>query len=685
MAGRSSSGMLSTFGSESTYVSASSSRIKVWDVQSGDLQQQLVDPANLGTEYTCMAAAFSGGAKAASGLPGAGSGGYIALGTQQGAVAVWNVATGESFQLASQAEAMPIRDVCFNKQGSQLFSCTADGVVCQWNLFSQTLMHAWKPEPASGDRVFGKLCLSPDETLLLIASSHLLVWDIANQRVHMEFSGHKSPVVAVAVSPDGKFAATSSFERSVHIWSLQQAAGGRKKHRQVIVAHSTLVAAQDPVALRFNNHNQQFSSYHIAAVLRDSVALWDWAPPSGESAGVQAGAAAQVGTPAAASKKNSRKRKAPESSPEEAGVARIVSQSTVSLPPLEEDNPAAARALAKDWRKRQANNSLAPAEFLRVHGARFVSASALLVVRQFASPHFHRVEFKPPASVDILGNLVPSITLPPVSDGLLQGGAKKAQGQGRAPVDVLSAFSGSASGGASSVSSALPDQAEQSQPARELASMTLAERLAVFNQQQEALEAKKSSSSSEAAADGSSTAFVAPSAGSLHNVLAQAIKTNDNMLIEECLSLAHGQRNAQVIARTVQRLSPKHALELVRIVIRRFKRNPARGPQLLPWFKQIFTLHTSYLLSMPWLREELLELNSLVDMRLNSFQKMLRLKGRLDLVLGQAEGVESAADGEVHDNVPRSVYVESEDTIGGDDDDLDDIDMDDEDDHDDFE
>lgn len=59
---------------------------------------------------------------------------------------------------------------------------------------------------------------------LVVAGSengNVVVWDLQDRRVVAVLEGHSSPVVALAVSPDGKTIASGSLEpeRSIRLWS----------------------------------------------------------------------------------------------------------------------------------------------------------------------------------------------------------------------------------------------------------------------------------------------------------------------------------------------------------------------------------------------------------------------------------------------------------------------------------
>eukprot|EP00124_Ichthyophonus_hoferi_P001977 Ihof_evm9s120 gene=Ihof_evmTU9s120 len=155
-----------------------------------------------------------------------------------------------------------------------------------------------------------------------------------------------------------------------------------------------------------------------------------------------------------------------------------------------------------------------------------------------------------------------------------------------------------------------------------------------------------------------------PKADSLARLLAQALHSGDNQLLEEVL----GNSTEQVIKNTVKRLPAPHVIPFLKCLIEKFQARPNRGLQLVPWMKYTILTHTSYLVTVPNLPETVGGLYQLVDGRLAVFSKLLALNGRLDLLLsqvtvrGQTEGVD-----DVNVN-PDAVYEEEDTESSGDED-----------------
>ena len=68
---------------------------------------------------------------------------------------------------------------------------------------------------------------------------------------------------------------------------------------------------------------------------------------------------------------------------------------------------------------------------------------------------------------------------------------------------------------------------------------------------------------------------------------------------------------------------------------------PARGKLLTAWIQCVIEKHASYIVSTPTVIKTLSGLHETIDARLGAFKRLLKLSGRLDLVLSQMSVLES--------------------------------------------
>jgi U3 small nucleolar RNA-associated protein 5 len=98
----------------------------------------------------------------------------------------------------------------------------------------------------------------------------------------------------------------------------------------------------------------------------------------------------------------------------------------------------------------------------------------------------------------------------------------------------------------------------------------------------------------------------------------------------------------------------------------RLTENPRRTNQLLPWIRALLTCHAAYLSTLPSALKLLAPLQQIAEERIVAIPALLRLQGRLELLLGQASIREkqqalNAVSGALMTEESLAVYDESED------------------------
>ncbi|KAL1952306.1 hypothetical protein VTO73DRAFT_1455 [Trametes versicolor] len=136
-------------------------------------------------------------------------------------------------------------------------------------------------------------------------------------------------------------------------------------------------------------------------------------------------------------------------------------------------------------------------------------------------------------------------------------------------------------------------------------------------------------------------------ASSLTRTLIQALHSSDSRLLETCL--AHS--DPTLIRNTVRRLPPQLAVPLVTACVERLSRgargnnmkgggggaSSQRGTALINWVKAVLTTHSGHLMTMPDLVARLSGLHATLTQRLTLQESLLSLSGRLDMVISQIE------------------------------------------------
>lgn len=129
---------------------------------------------------------------------------------------------------------------------------------------------------------------------------------------------------------------------------------------------------------------------------------------------------------------------------------------------------------------------------------------------------------------------------------------------------------------------------------------------------------------------------------SLASSLTQALHSGDQTLLTSCL--VHSDSN--LIRTTVRRISGPLAVRLLEACVDRLNRGgvkskgalgSTRARGIVEWMYQAMTCHTAYLMSLPDLVARLAQLHHSLAVRLASQQRLLSLKGRLELVMSQID------------------------------------------------
>ena len=118
---------------------------------------------------------------------------------------------------------------------------------------------------------------------------------------------------------------------------------------------------------------------------------------------------------------------------------------------------------------------------------------------------------------------------------------------------------------------------------------------------------------------------------SLSIALDQALQTEDKDKIEAVLQIS----DIDIISQTIQRIPALKIPSLIRELAIRLQGKPGRAVNLLNWLLAVLDNHFSFLTTDPSAREALRSVYAIADSRVQLFSRLLRLKGRLDLVLAR--------------------------------------------------
>jgi len=682
-------------------------RLKVFSTVSQQLQHDWTEAQHLTHSITALACPHPNNATHAH------TSQLIAIGTKAGDVLVWHSGKGEvvtrfggsSSSSASSARSgerhqAPVASIVFHPSGQYLFSAAADGIK-QWSLSGGSLVATFKglDDGVSGGNVGGysTLAVSNDGELLAAGGSGSLnVWHVSSPSAPLrDYQGPTARINALSFSPDSRFLISSSTnERHVAVWSapahsetaevngtISSSKKKHKKSKEKVTPVHTFTLQNAPIQLYFSPFAPK-STYHIAALSDSSlVSVLSWSPDTSASS-----TSASTSTPS--------------------------SQCLISVPHATTQSEAARRRDAAHARnlthstghKHQPKATASNSTLLAgdegdtigagmIQAIHFMSNINLMVARGDAvRPQFDTVTY---AHKD--GSMVEEVTLAAFRKHHLLS-ASVAAGQ----ADAASAKKRKAAGAHEPVTlgaqhttdtvqtskSALDGEANANKRAKlahaksraDVLSMSLAARLAASDE--------LAASASAAAASFDLSSGSTPKASSLQTILQQALHSNDHALVEYCLTTGvsaggAGGSASQLIRTTVQRLSHASILPILRHLQQKFTSRPHRSAALLPWLREIFKCHTSYLLRQPKLSHQLAPLYHLIDQRVSVFKKLLKLQGRMELILAQMTQTQHANDDVTQDHAgPLNTFndgeeeEESDEEQGGEDEEEDDEEMD---------
>jgi len=520
----------------------------------------------------------------------------VVLGSFTGVVRCYDTARAEVKWTAAGSVDGPIAAVATGsgKGEGSLLVVGKTGGAAVLDLATGNVLSRWH----ASKHVLSAAALLPDGSAL-VAGSSLALHDASSGAKLHKWTGHATPVTALATTPDGSFScSTGQGERTIAVWSTATTAAGKLRHKSAIVQLNL-----EEQAITLSIESVSSDCFHVAAVTASGkLQLFEC------TATEDGGAVARKWGTSSSSSSNA------------GGVGgRILSAIIESADALGANLVLATGSTAKP--QFQHNRADLGPE----------GSTALTVVDVAASSGSNGLLLSTGGSIKETGNT-----------GMDTSGATAAV----VGVDhgVVMAGKGGEKRGPAAAGLETTEDNDDDDDDIDVDSMeedegpTFAERIAALQGET----TKPSMAANEAP--------VAPSgplkADSLAVLLSQALQSGDKVLLERCLAV----RNDTVITKTVKRLAPTDAAVFLRVAVQRLQSAPARGEQLATWIRAVLLHHTAYLSGVSGAQGTLGYLYQLIEARLASYQPLLALSGRLDLVLANARRAAGTQDDDDDDD-----------------------------------
>uniref|UniRef100_UPI00398F4E6E WD repeat-containing protein 43 n=1 Tax=Pristiophorus japonicus TaxID=55135 RepID=UPI00398F4E6E len=145
-----------------------------------------------------------------------------------------------------------------------------------------------------------------------------------------------------------------------------------------------------------------------------------------------------------------------------------------------------------------------------------------------------------------------------------------------------------------------------------------------------------------------------PQTDSYAVLLVQGLESSDPSILNKVLQT----KKDSLIKTTIAKLPIPAVIPLLQEIQRRLQGHPYSAALMVKWIKAIFTLHASYLSTLPDLVPQLGALYQLMESRVKTLQKLSRLHGKLYLLVTQVAASEKAQVVSSVNQTAKLVYEE---------------------------
>ena len=587
-------------------------RLRVWETASGRLKQEYTEQNHLSNHYTCMVWAGESSRapkrpekKKRKVAPDSAELGTILLGTGSGDIVVWNLKEGKvSLTISAYQNQQPVSSLALTADGSTVYATsTANCLAKRFDVRTGKFV----AEVDVGKDGAERIAVDEEEKYFASGNATIKMWEPSSMTPIADLVGHARKISHLQFTADGKYLlSTATLDRFPALWNCQSAIVQRGEgevlsDRSAVDARQTFAMDTPPVCSDIMC-GEGSDIYHLLAV-SDSGRLnvWSWDAVATEKK--------------IAKKLKKRKKRKYEKE-------KII--------------PA-----------RQAEGVTDPSTI--IISARFCTANGkreiFTAYGSLAGPTFEKVPYLAGDTKEIMAKVPIGVTAEKTASCLIHHSQSVDASKGMSNQNSGAHVAGMAENGAASWPTDRTIVTDEDSDDNDDA--TLADRVDLLSKQLEGHvdsdvdddtnHASAMRSAAARAADIASTvedesiSMNVPRARSLVKILEQALKVSDDALLEHCLSTS----DENIIRETVEGLAHVCVAQFLTRVISKFESRPARAATLCLWIKSVVEKHAGYLTSSPDAVSALGSLHSTVDTRLGVFKRLLKLSGRLELILSQ--------------------------------------------------
>jgi WD40 repeat protein len=142
---------------------------------------------------------------------------YIASGSQDKTIKLWDVATGREIRTFI-GHTNAVLSVAFSPDGRYIASGSWDKTIKLWDVSTGREIRTF----IGHTNWVYFVTFSPDGRNIASGSKDptIKLWDVATGREIRTFAGHTDGVVSVAFSPDGRYIASGSWDKTIKLWDV---------------------------------------------------------------------------------------------------------------------------------------------------------------------------------------------------------------------------------------------------------------------------------------------------------------------------------------------------------------------------------------------------------------------------------------------------------------------------------